>query len=343
MTALSLPQRLLLAKWLGDKLKALRESDLLPEAAGEMTPGERSPAKFGGRLAGWVGMPKPSVTASVTSEAELLAWARKHHPGKVQVVEEIAVDSDVLALVAEHMPQAIRTSERVDPQWVSDLCAGMKAGRYVTSEGEILTEVPGISVGSSTPVPRVTLERDAEAIIAAAWRDGLIEAGDLLALPAPAEVPVPAEDEPLPGGLFTDADGYFYGPEAAAAHAIHVQGGYSTPAREARRMLADCRSAMMRCCAHCPDDCPSMMLCTGCGWTPRRTEAFHFEYAQAAGDPDAHAHAAALRPTVPHPAACAECDGRPQRTYDEAAKVTAWLLERGLTPEGDDGPAEVPQ
>lgn len=39
--------------------------------------------------------------------------------------------------------------------------------------------------------------------------------------------------------LFFDEDGYFKSPELAAMHAITVQGGYSTPAREARRMLRD--------------------------------------------------------------------------------------------------------
>lgn len=189
MGSLSLPQRLGLVKFLTDRLAEVRRDDLLPQAVDDMPPGARLPVKFGDHLAGWATMPKPSVTVSVTSDSDLLAWARKHHPGKVQAVEEIAVDSDVLALVAEHMPQAIRTSERVDPQWVSDLMAGMKAGRYVTGDGEILTEVPGITVGASTPVPRVTLEKDAAEIIAAAWRDGLIPADDLLALPAPAEAP----------------------------------------------------------------------------------------------------------------------------------------------------------
>ncbi len=41
------------------------------------------------------------------------------------------------------------------------------------------------------------------------------------------------------GGLYQDADGYFYSPEAAAAHAIMVQGGFSSPEREAARMIAD--------------------------------------------------------------------------------------------------------
>jgi hypothetical protein len=39
--------------------------------------------------------------------------------------------------------------------------------------------------------------------------------------------------------LFFDDEGYFRSPELAAMHAIVIQGGYSTPAREARRMIRD--------------------------------------------------------------------------------------------------------
>jgi hypothetical protein len=39
--------------------------------------------------------------------------------------------------------------------------------------------------------------------------------------------------------VFFDEDGYFRSPELAAMHAIVIQGGFSTPAREARRMLRD--------------------------------------------------------------------------------------------------------
>lgn len=41
------------------------------------------------------------------------------------------------------------------------------------------------------------------------------------------------------GGLFQDADGIFYSPEAVAQHAIVAQHGHSTPEREAARMIAD--------------------------------------------------------------------------------------------------------
>lgn len=38
--------------------------------------------------------------------------------------------------------------------------------------------------------------------------------------------------------LFTDEDGFFLSPDAAAAHAIMVQGGFSTPQIEAERMIS---------------------------------------------------------------------------------------------------------
>lgn len=41
----------------------------------------------------------------------------------------------------------------------------------------------------------------------------------------------------IPG--FTDEHGYFLSPEHAATHATVVQGGFTTPAREARRMVKD--------------------------------------------------------------------------------------------------------
>jgi hypothetical protein len=39
-------------------------------------------------------------------------------------------------------------------------------------------------------------------------------------------------------GYFADEQG-FHDPEKAAAHAVVVQGGFSTPLREAARMIAD--------------------------------------------------------------------------------------------------------
>jgi len=187
MNDLTLAQRLALWKWLTESLEALREEDLLPEAAAEFTPGARIPVKFAGQHAGWVNMPKPTQrSAYVADEKKLLAWAEANYPDKVETVEEVAVDDDLIAFLAEHYPSALRKSQRVRVSWVSDICAALKKpGYYVTLTGEKLTEVPGIELPEpGDPVPRVTLSEDAAAIIAAAWRGGDIPVAEFLALPA---------------------------------------------------------------------------------------------------------------------------------------------------------------
>jgi hypothetical protein len=187
---LSLPQRLALVRWLTDTLAHLREDDLLPQATAEMPPGARLPVMFGGQHAGWVNMPKPTQrNAYVADEKKLLAWAEANYPDKVETVEEVAVDDDLIAFLAEHYPSALRKSQRVRASWVSDICAALKQpGYYVTLTGEKLTEVPGIELPEAgDPVPRVSLSEDAASIIAAAWRGGDIPVTEFLALPAGGE------------------------------------------------------------------------------------------------------------------------------------------------------------
>lgn len=186
--ALSVAQRLLLAKFLTDGIKKAREGDMLPQAAAEMPSGTRLPVFFGGRQAGWATMPQPSrKSAYVSSERDFLAWAEKHYPGKVADAPEVLVTPEVIAVLKEHLPGAIIPRRKADPQWLSDLLGALKGGgSYVTREGEKLTEVPGITVPESDPAaPRVELADEAGEIIGGAWRDGVIPLGDLLALPAP--------------------------------------------------------------------------------------------------------------------------------------------------------------
>jgi hypothetical protein len=187
MSALSTPQRLVLVKFFTDGLAKLREDELLPSASGEMPAGSRMPVMFGGRLAGWATMPKPSKRAAfVSDEKKLLAWAEKQYPEKVATVETVDITDDVLALVAEHLPEAIIKARRVDPQWLSDVQGALKDhGHYITAKGEKLTEVPGITLPEpNPPSPRVNLEDDAQAVISAAWLAGEIPAAEFLALPA---------------------------------------------------------------------------------------------------------------------------------------------------------------
>lgn len=185
---LSLAQKLAIIKYLTDSLVRVRKDDLLPQSAAEMPPGSRLPVMFGGKHAGWASMPKGSVSAFVKDDAKLLAWARANYPDKVEAREEVVVDDDLIAFLAEHYPSALRKTERVQPAWASDICGALKdPGHYITITGEKLTEVPGIEVRESEPSPRVNLEPGAADIIAAAWRAGDILVADLLALPAGGE------------------------------------------------------------------------------------------------------------------------------------------------------------
>jgi hypothetical protein len=187
---LSLPARLLIWKWLDSTLTALRKGDLIPQAAADMVPGERLAVKFGGRLAGWVTMPKPAQrSAYVKDDAALLAWARVNYPGKIEHPAEVLVDAGLIEYLQENRPESLRVAERPDPQWTADICSGLTStGHYITATGEKLTEVPGIEVPEPSPsVPRVVLESDAAEVIAAAWPEISGPLREVLALPAPQE------------------------------------------------------------------------------------------------------------------------------------------------------------
>lgn len=236
--SLDLEQRVLLVKWMLDTLTAIRKDDLAPEAASEWVPGERRSVKLAGQHAGWVSLPKPTVTVSV-DEPKLLPWAQANLPDRVTTAVQVAVDDDLIAWLRQHRPESLREAPALDPYWVDDVKSVVKArGHYVhPSTGEIVKELPGVRINESDPSPRVNLADDAVAVIAAAWRSGSIPIGDVLALPTP---PDPAFGAPG-DQLFFDDKGRFISPELAALHAVQVQHGYSTPARECRRMLADAR------------------------------------------------------------------------------------------------------
>lgn len=184
---LSVVQELALWKLITETLNKRRDKAMVPRSREEMASGERFAAKFGGKVAAWVSMPKPTQkSAYVKDAAKLLAWARREHPGHLADTVEIIQTPELIAHLAEHFPQALKPGFEVDPHWVSDLCKALASpeGRYETADGEVLTEVPGIEVPEPAgPVPSVTLTRDALAIVREAWPS--IRVGDLLAIPAP--------------------------------------------------------------------------------------------------------------------------------------------------------------
>jgi hypothetical protein len=188
---MTLTERLALWKWMSSTLATVHKDRLVPEGQARMEPGERLAVKFGGKLAAWVSLPKPSQPAArVSDDAKLLAWAKAHYPEKVDYVPEVVVDAGLIEFLQEHRPQSLNVRERVDPQWADDICAGLagKDHRYVTAKGDVLTDVPGIEVPeASLSSPRVDLEHDAAKIIAAAWPEIQGSLREVLALPAAQE------------------------------------------------------------------------------------------------------------------------------------------------------------
>lgn len=253
--SLDIDQKLALAKVLAEEVEATKRLELIPEALATWDEGERRSAKFAGQRVAWVGLAhgRTSVTAD---PRKLLPWAEKNLPSKVISVDEVLVDAPLIKFLKEHRPQSVRTTRQLDPQWVDDIKAAFKdPGYYDTLEGARLTSLPGVEVKTGDPVPNVKLEPGASAVIARAWRAGEIDLAEVLALPG-SDGTVPGREQAAgtdlaapvafgaPGDpLFFDERGRFRSPELATYHAFHVQGGYSTPARECRRMLADARCA----------------------------------------------------------------------------------------------------
>lgn len=139
---------------------------------------------------------------------------------------------------------------------------------------------------------------------------------------------------------FFDEDGWFKSPEHAAAHAMIIQHGYSTPARECRRMLDDIRRLMMRCCEHCPDDCPGMLRCEGCGWTPRSEHQLHYDHAVAANGTTACMDLLPRPQREPHDRWCGQCEDRPRSAYERKPVLEEWLASRGLSRDGEEEPPD---
>lgn len=226
MNDLNLVQQLAVAEFLAQYFAGVRKGELNPEAAEVMDVGERHAAKFGGRRAAWVSMPTPATRASVKNDRAFLAWVKKNLPGEIETVEQVREG----------------TRKR--------LLDMAKAGGWPDPEtGERVT-IPGVEVSAGDPSVRVELDAAAMEVIGAAWRAGEIDLGAMLALaasvPEPEAVPDPEPEAPklvpqLPGPVpsaYHDEHG-FLDPEKAAAHAIHVQRGYSTPPIEAYRMVRD--------------------------------------------------------------------------------------------------------
>jgi hypothetical protein len=195
----------------------VRKERLDPVAVKSWTFGERRSVTIGGRLLGVASLPAPATT--VRDKDALLEWCR------------------------EYLPEAIETVEQVRPETARALADKVKQYGGWPRQGDTGDIVPVDGIGTNRPSPHVELAKDASDVIRAAWAAGRLDLGELLALPA---APEPEPEPPLPlmeerepfGPPFCDEHG-FISPVMAAAHAVYVQGGVSTPPIEAYRMIRD--------------------------------------------------------------------------------------------------------
>lgn len=145
--------------------------------------------------------------------------------GKVFLRAGALAGEQVTVATTEHLPAAGKYSVRWKPKGMDRLGDAIDAGQ-VSRWGDILVPPSDSYDADGLPQPAGILRADAPRAVP--------EAVAIAADPSFGE----------PGDrLFFDADGRFRSPELAALHACEVQGGFSTPARECRRMLADHKRA----------------------------------------------------------------------------------------------------
>lgn len=183
------------------------------------------------------------------TEADLEAWVTEHLPdGMEEYADPAALTNadvlDVLRAVFPHLvDKRVRAATRAallkeiekSGGWLTDKATGDK-----TKVGDV-TDLKPTGAFSYRP------GEDARDEVIAAWQSGELRSLGLgaLGLPGAAQDPdEPRANEPLtpetarPGALYADDHG-FVSPEMAAAHAIAVQGGFTTPPIEAYRMVRD--------------------------------------------------------------------------------------------------------
>jgi hypothetical protein len=188
--ALTVQQRLTLAKWLLESIGNQRKDDLVPASRDEMPSGSRVAAMFGGKVAAWVVMPKPKQPGAYVSDpVKLLAWVRENFPHQVVPVTEVVESPELIEHLRKHFPSALKVTDTVETYLVSDICTGLKdRGHFYDGDEEKVSDIPGITLPEAEPpVPTVTLTDDAEAVIGEAWRGGAIPVSELLALPGGGE------------------------------------------------------------------------------------------------------------------------------------------------------------
>jgi hypothetical protein len=203
-----------------------------------------------GEKVGQVTVKAAPPVVTYLAEDGLEAWAREHlgeEAFEEFVPASVLASKEVLAIIKAARPNLL--GRRLRPATAKKLLAeAEKSGGwlYDAEEGskEQVAEIsPGVVTGAFSFTDGQGANRRAR--LMAELLDGNAELRDLagfgpLALPAAEErrVPTDAEVAVMRDALYKDEHG-FLGPEAAAAHAVLVQGGYTTPPVEAYRMIRD--------------------------------------------------------------------------------------------------------
>jgi len=193
-------------------------------------------------------------------EDELLGVIVTNEPGAFETYVDPAAltDPKVMAFMAAHFPDHVRSRPRPDviaryrkealenggSVW---LRAGSQAGQQVrvaaighlpaSGKYSVLWADGGkgmIQLGEALDAGLIELDGSVAGEPGPVAAERRTEAD--LPEPEPQTLAVPAPDD---DSAFFDSEGRFLSPELAAIHAVTVQGGFSTPAREARRMLRD--------------------------------------------------------------------------------------------------------
>jgi hypothetical protein len=206
-----------------------------------------APVLPGGIEAGTVAI-KAGTTDVVFYDGAVLEFVRDTDPASVEsyVDPSALVDKRVIDLITEHLPEFV--SDRVTPAKRAELreqLAEAKNGELLnTATGEVVT-VAYVAVNEPTGDFAYTPGKKGMAAVLKALEDGTVTEDGEIAGAAPGTAPAEPETVTEAEALRDIAENFladehgFKNPEFAAAHATHVQGGWSTPPIEAYRMLRD--------------------------------------------------------------------------------------------------------
>jgi hypothetical protein len=194
---------------------------------------------------------KAGGTSVTADEAKLEAWVRKRVPDGMEtaISPSALTDPEVIGMISACFP-GLATSQ-VRPSVRAALLKEMEesGGKVADPETGEIGELGEVTHHKPTGAFSYRAAAGARDRIVSEWLAGRLAeiAFSPLALPTAEDArrPTDAAVAAMREALYKDEHG-FLGPEAAAAHAYLVQGGYSTPPIEAYRMIRDGGTARER-------------------------------------------------------------------------------------------------